>query len=212
VRLLLVRHGESTWNAQGRYQGRMDPPLSERGLQQAGALAQHLATCADSRPAAIVASPLARARRTADIVANRLGLGIHCDDRLIEISHGEWEGLLKSEVEQRWPDEMSAWRSAPQSVTFPHGESLADVHRRWCAFLDDAGSFFSPLLIVTHDVIVRLAVLDAKGEPAARFNSLASENAAITELCYSADGLRLVTLNHGSYLGALKQDTASQAL
>jgi phosphoserine phosphatase len=190
----------------------MDPPLSERGLRQAGALAEHLATCADSRPAAIISSPLARARRTADIVGNKIDLEIRCDDRLIEISHGEWEGLLKSQVEQRWPDAMSAWRSAPQSVTFPGGESLADVHRRWRTFLDDAGSSPSPLLIVTHDVIVRLAVLDAKGEPAARFNSLASENAAITELRYSADGLRLITLNRSSYLGAHGTDTASQAL
>jgi len=131
VKLLLVRHGESTWNAEGRYQGRKDPPLSARGALQAKALAERLSGSVDLRPNAIASSPLARARRTAETVAEKLACGVTIDERLIEISHGAWEGLLRTEIQRRWPDMMAAWRSAPDSVTFPGGESLADVQRRW---------------------------------------------------------------------------------
>lgn len=161
---------------------------------------------------AIVSSPLARARLTADVVGERVAQAIQLDDRLIEISHGKWEGLLRSEVEQRWPEEIATWRSDPEHVTFPGGESLGDVHRRWRAFVSGLGSFPSPLLIVTHDVIVRLAVLDARNEPLSRFSAIASENAALCEMSRHEDALRLVRVNDTSFLGADRADAASQAL
>lgn len=212
MKLLLVRHGESTWNAEGRYQGRMDPPLSERGLRQADALATYLASGIEAAPAAIVSSPLARALGTAEEVGRRVGIQPHIDERLIEISHGEWEGLRKREIEQRWPEMSAAWSSAPHSVAFPGGESLADVQRRWQEFLAHAARLASPLLIVTHDVIVRIAVLDAKREPMSSFNSFASENAAISELALTPQGLRLVKLNANTHLGVDRADPAKQAL
>jgi broad specificity phosphatase PhoE len=212
VKLLLVRHGESTWNAEGRYQGRHDAPLSERGLMQAQALAEHLAGSAQSRPNAIVSSPLARARDTARIAAERLGLRADVDESLVEISHGEWEGLLKSEIALRWPEMFAAWRSAPDSVRFPGGESLDDVRRRWRTFLSGAARNSSPLLIVTHDVIVRLAVLDARDQSLRDFNSFAAENAALTEIDYTPAGLQLIFLNERSYLGAHRVDPTAQAL
>ena len=212
MKLLLVRHGESTWNVEGRYQGRMDPPLSVRGEQQADALAAYAAAHAASRPKSIVASPLLRARQTADIVAGRLELPVQVDDRIIEVSHGAWEGLLKRDVERRWPEMMAAWRNAPETVVFPGGESLSDVVQRWRSFLSDAQGFPSPLMLVTHDVIVRLAVLEARGKPASQFNSLTAENAALTELDDTSGGLRLVRFNEQSYLGTLRADPATQAL
>ncbi len=212
MRLLLVRHGESTWNAEGRYQGRRDAPLSERGALQSNALAERLAADGDVRPRAIVSSPLSRARDTAAPTARMLGLDVDVDPDLIEISHGAWEGLLKSEIASAWPAMFAAWRDAPDSVRFPGGESLDDVRARWRSFVSDVERYPSPLLVVTHDVIVRLAVLDARGQPLSAFNSLTSENAAITEIDCVSPELHIVRLNDGSHLGDLRADPAAQAL
>jgi broad specificity phosphatase PhoE len=212
VRLLLVRHGESTWNAEGRYQGQRDVPLSPLGVRQAAALAQRLASDDDVRPRAIASSPLARARETAAPAARALGLEVDVSAGLIEISHGEWEGLFKPEIESTWPSMVAAWRTTPESVRFPGGESLDDVRTRWRQFARVVERYPSPLLVVTHDVIIRLAVLDARGEPLSAFNSLAAENAAITEIDYDSPKLHLVRLNDGSHLGDLRVDPAAQSL
>jgi probable phosphoglycerate mutase len=121
MRLLLVRHGESTWNVEGRYQGRLDPPLSPRGREQAQALAarlyrQQLARVDKNRLTGIVSSPLLRVRDTAQICAEAIGLPVDIDDRLTEISHGEWEGKLREEIANRWPEMIAAWRADPHTV------------------------------------------------------------------------------------------------
>ena len=210
--IFFVRHGESTWNAQGRYQGRCDPPLSERGKAQAGTLADRFAAEPAAAPRAVVSSPLSRARETAERSARALGLNVAIDDRLVEISHGHWEGLLKTEVAVRWPHMLEAWRTSPQTVRFPGGESLDDVQRRFRSFIERADAFESPLLVVTHDVIVRLAVLDARGEGLSAFNAIASENAAITQIEKTAGTLRLICLNERAHLGPHRVDPSLQAL
>ena len=213
MRLLLARHGESTWNVEGRYQGRRDAPLSPRGVAQARALAAHLAGLrAADMPKAIVSSPLQRARDTAMPAAQALGLDVSIDERLIEISHGEWEGLLKSEIAERWPAMYAAWRTAPDTVVFPGGESLDEVRARWRAFCGHASSMPAPLLVVTHDVIVRVAVLDARREPLRAFNAVIARNASIAQFSLSSGALALESLNEDAYLGDLRVDPAGQAL
>ena len=88
TRILLVRHGQSTWNADGRWQGRADPPLSELGVRQAEVAAE---TIADHGITRVWASPLVRAHQTASIVAQRLGLAVENDTRLQERDAGEWQ-------------------------------------------------------------------------------------------------------------------------
>lgn len=209
MRLLFVRHGESTWNLEGRFQGQLDPPLSKLGLQQAEAVAQRLAR---ARPAAIVSSPLIRGRRTAEIIANACEVPLETDDRLREISHGQWEGLLSAEVAQRWPAMLAQWRDRPERVHFPRGESLADVDIRLHSFLADSKGRPSPLLVCTHDVIVRLAVLWAQGAPLQRFWDAATDNASITEITIEGDRRALVRRNDVAHLEGLRSDLARQAL
>jgi probable phosphoglycerate mutase len=206
VKLILIRHGESTWNIEGRYQGRCDPPLSERGVAQAHAVARRLKLeSADQLPAAIVSSPLVRAVSTARIIASALDdLPVNTDTRLIEIDHGDWQGKLVAEVAQAWPDALAAWRTRPESVKFRNGESLADVRSRWRDFCRVAGAYPSPLVVVTHDVIVRLAVIDARGDELSAFNDLSIDNGSVTEL-----GSRI---NDTSHLGELQNSLADQAL
>ena len=99
--ILLVRHGETDWNLERRWQGHIDRPLNDVGRAQARALADRL----DSEPfAAVYSSDLARARETAEIVAAAHGLPVHLDPRLREADVGEWSGLTADEIERRYPE------------------------------------------------------------------------------------------------------------
>ncbi|HWC67427.1 MAG TPA: histidine phosphatase family protein [Acidimicrobiales bacterium] len=107
TRLLMVRHGQSTWNADGRWQGHADAPLSVLGEAQAAAAAEAIGDID-----VVVASDLARARRTAEIIADALGVGpALVDARLRERDAGAWTGLTRHEIEQRWPGHLAEWRT-----------------------------------------------------------------------------------------------------
>src|SRR5437764_381233 len=112
IRLLLVRHGESTWNAASRWQGQADPPLSpfgERQAEDAGARLAEIATIT-----AVWASNLVRARRTGDLIAQRLGIAQVREEPLLrERDVGAWSGLTRDEIEERWPGYLAARRSPP---------------------------------------------------------------------------------------------------
>jgi len=205
-----VRHGESTWNVERRFQGQLDPPLSELGLLQAQSLARRLAQ--ESRPAAIVSSPLQRARNTAEIVGERCHVPVSVDQRLIEICHGPWQGELEADVARRWPALYKQWHEMPDLARFPDGESLSDVEARFLSFVEDALVLPSPLLVCTHDVLVRLAVLWVRHLPLSRFSEWRSENAGITEMEVKPGERRLVRYNDIEHLDGLRSDVARQAL
>lgn len=214
MRLLLVRHGESTWNAQGRYQGRLDPPLSQRGRAQAQALASRLQSepFADGfKVGTIVSSPLERARDTAQACADVLALPLGTDERLTEISHGEWEGKLRGQIASRWPEMLATWRANPDLVRFPGGENLDQVRVRLDSFVRHLPAVGPMLLAVTHDVIVRIAILLAQGKPLSAFNEFQVDNAALNEFEVRNGILNAIRLNDTTHLGSLRSDAQSQA-
>lgn len=155
----VARHGETDWNRAARYQGRRESNLTPTGLQQAAALADALAGLGIDR---IVSSPLRRCVGTAWPLSQRVRIGIETDPRLVEIAHGDWEGRLRDDIAREDPDLFSRWQTNPGQVTFRDGESLADVTRRWRAF---AGALAGKngVAVLTHDVLVRVALLDATG-------------------------------------------------
>ncbi|MEJ5254950.1 MAG: histidine phosphatase family protein [Acidimicrobiales bacterium] len=109
TRILLVRHGQSAWNAEGRWQGRADPPLSQLGRLQARHAAARL-----GEVDVIIASPLQRAFDTARIIADELGVGpVLPEPDLVERDAGEWSGLTRAEIEERWPGWIEAGRRPP---------------------------------------------------------------------------------------------------
>lgn len=109
LQVLAIRHGQSAWNALGRWQGQADPPLTDLGRRQAFHAAQHLGTVD-----AIVASDLQRARETAEIIAEELGVGpVSVEPAFRERHAGEWEGLTKAEIEERWPGYLADRRRPP---------------------------------------------------------------------------------------------------
>jgi broad specificity phosphatase PhoE len=152
----MIRHGQTDWNREGRYQGQVDIPLNELGRRQAAGNGRYLATLGeDWRRWRFVSSPLGRARETMRIIRSELELAPddhESDERLIEVSFGEWEERLQSELEAQFPQEMAKrnadkWRHIP-----PGGESYAQASLRVTEFLD---CLQGPAVIVCHGGIIR---------------------------------------------------------
>jgi probable phosphoglycerate mutase len=154
-RLVLWRHGRTEWNATGRIQGQLDPPLDDIGIEQAHSAAIFLA---ELRPAAIVSSDLERAAVTADALSMRVGLPVSSDARLREIGLGTWEGLLREEVEQRFPGEFMAWMRGAD-VRRGGGETYAEVGARGAScVLEHLDKTDGVVVAVTHGGTARATI------------------------------------------------------
>ena len=125
--ILLVRHGATDWNLQGRCQGSTDRELSEAGLRQAKQIAALLAR---EKISAAYSSHLCRARQTAELISQPHDLPVLIEEELRELDHGELEGLTFNEIKTRYGDFLTRWRSEPADIRVPGGERLADVARR----------------------------------------------------------------------------------
>lgn len=216
MKLLLARHGETPWNAEGRYQGQVDIPLSEVGIGQAEALGHRLRELRIDRA---VASPLGRAAQTARLAlgAERAGM-LTLDQDLQEIGHGDWEGLLASEIQARDPERLAAWRNAPDTVQMPGagGESLQQVFERsWpaltraCAGLgkDDT------VLVVAHDAVNRVLLCHVLGIPFARLWGFRQAPTTLNLLeGEGVDTLEVVRLNDCSHHTSLFGEAKHRAL
>jgi len=209
--VLLIRHPESAWNRTGIYQGQTDIPLSPLGRAQAELVAARLSRESVSR---VVCSPLKRARTLAQAIARYHHLSPEPDGRITEIHHGPWEGLHRHEVERRFPEMFKAWNDRPHDVRFPGGESLADVHQRAVAPVEEilARPGDETWVVVTHDTVCRLVVAAAQGQPVVGFSSVGLENAGITTLV----GPHLIGsvqhLNDVEHLGEHRVNLGTQAL
>ncbi|HEX3394000.1 MAG TPA: histidine phosphatase family protein, partial [Acidimicrobiales bacterium] len=173
TRILLLRHGQSTWNAEGRWQGWSDPPLSQLGRAQAAEAARRLDGLGLT---SVTASDLDRARTTASAVAAALDLApVTVDPDLREYNVGDWEGLTRPEIERRWPDQMDDWRKG-RLIATPGGETRVAFLARVTAGLarlvasEDAGA--CPL-VITHGGVIRAVEQAAGGERSAVIDNLA---------------------------------------
>jgi len=126
--IVLIRHGETAWNAERRLQGHIDIALNAEGLRQAEALA---AALADERFDAIVASDLQRAHQTAQAVARVQGMAVQSDPGLRERCYGGFEGLLYAEIEARFPEEFAAWQAREIDSVMPPGVRVAESFRQF---------------------------------------------------------------------------------
>ena len=201
-RLLLVRHGVTDWNREGRFQGHMDPPLATDGEVEASLLADRLAADPELRPDRIVTSTLARARQTAEPIAGAAGVAIEEDRRLIEIGQGEWEGRTHADLAVSDADRYAAWRDARGIRQPPGGEAIAAATARVSALLDELDAVPAPSVIclVSHGGTLRIIaalLLAVPGEP--RW-SLDVDNASFGALARSGDAWRLERWNDTLHL------------
>jgi glucosyl-3-phosphoglycerate phosphatase len=172
-RLILVRHGESTWNAEERLQGQLDPPLSERGREQALALAPILDAVPDGR---VVCSDLGRARETAELL--RLEVA-RFDPRWREIDVGEWGGRTAAEIDAQ-DAALTNWRGGPRVAR--GGESWPDFTARVADAFDELVAAGGPWLVVCHGGCVRVAVAHVTGADPLRLGSPPNASATVFEL------------------------------
>jgi len=200
MRIILARHGETQWNVEGRHQGQtFDIPLSERGREQALALGRRLKGLDIVRA---VASPLLRARQTAELALGDRPLTL--DARLVELSHGAWEGRLTSEIQEAHPDLRRAWRETPHLVSPPGGEGFRDVEARAWPALCEACRDLGPeelAVLVTHDGVNRALLARILGLDLSRVWSFRQAPTCLNLLeGNDVDHLQVVRLNDAAHL------------
>lgn len=127
IQLILIRHGQTQWNREGRWQGQSDPPLNTLGRRQARRAALELR---GARPDHLYSSDLRRALETAHIIGADLGLAVIPDARLREINLGRWQGMLSPDIEAQYPDDFQGWHTSPLTMRPPDGEDLHTLAAR----------------------------------------------------------------------------------
>lgn len=167
--LLLIRHGETAWNAEGRFRGHADIDLSARGRQQAAELARRLPRCFPIEH--IYSSPLKRSLETARPLPKALGLSVVVEPALIDLDFGEWQGKLSEEVARKFPEEYAAWLSGDLAVQFPNGERLQAAVERLRGFIHDVSELHADEVVaaVTHEAVCQLANRLLTGAPLSSF-------------------------------------------
>jgi broad specificity phosphatase PhoE len=122
--LVLIRHGQTEWNVEGRWQGQADPPLNKRGLEEAHQAAQALDKF---KFVALYSSDLRRASETARTIGAEIGLPVTLDPRLREVNLGHWQGMLAADIQKQYPEEFRLWHESPLSVQPPGGEDVSTL-------------------------------------------------------------------------------------
>ncbi len=215
-RLLLVRHGETDWNREGRFQGQIDIPLNSRGVSQATAAREFLAPVLIHRA---YTSTMARPRQTAEVILEaHPGVPLTSTSGLVEIGHGRWEGCLEEEIAATWPELLAAWKREPHTVTMPEGETLQQVWDRSLATWQTIARGLAAEetgLVVAHDAVNKTILCALLGLSAADIWMVKQGNGGVSVVDYphGPGGLPVVScLNLTGHLGGVLDRTAAGAL
>jgi probable phosphoglycerate mutase len=162
TRLILLRHGETLWNLEQRYQGHLDSPLTDAGVLQSGALASRLAGYAFS---ALYSSDLGRALQTAEIIAKRTGHTLATDSRLRERHLGIFQGLSKREIRQKYPQEYGLYKSGGPDYAVPNGESATQACARLLDCLNELARRHAgeSIVVVAHGGVLSALLIHTLG-------------------------------------------------
>ena len=194
MRMLLLRHAETDWNRERRFQGGRDVPLSATGRQQAESAARLLAA---TRLDAVWSSPLRRARDTAAAIAAPQGLCVREEAAFREMGFGEWEGLTRDEVSASFPARYRGWTETPHLVVPPGAETLEEVRARVLAGLDELREAHDgqTVCVVAHGVSIRILILEALGLGLDRLWSFHVASTGISELEFRDDWAAVHRMN-----------------
>ncbi|HUF06078.1 MAG TPA: histidine phosphatase family protein [Candidatus Binatia bacterium] len=211
-RIVLVRHGVTDWNREGRFQGHQDPPLGEAGIREASLAAARIVADARLRPARVVASSLARAFDTGRAIATAAGVDVDPEPRLMEIGQGEWEGRTHAELEVADADRYREWRRAAGIRQPPGGETIAAATRRVKSLLDEIESSHAwPLCLVSHGGTLRILAHVLLSLGGGRSRALDVDNASISVATRYAGGWRLERWNDTLHLLGLEPTHVDEA-
>jgi alpha-ribazole phosphatase len=203
MRLILVRHGETMYNAQRRYTGQSDVPLNTLGERQSAALVESLAT---DHIDVIVTSDLERTRVTAESIARNHGLAVQEDIDLRELAFGEWEGYTYDQVLARNAKLVAQWRSDPATYAPPGGETVSQLRDRCARALRNWQTQYpeASVLWVTHGGLIGVLLCHVLGIDLKRRWQFRHDNASISEMHLSGERVTLVRLNETAHIRALK--------
>jgi phosphoserine phosphatase len=215
-RLLLVRHGETNWNRDGRFQGQIDIPLNENGQRQGEQAGDFLR---DVKIDAAVTSSMLRPKETAELILkHHPGVELQGREDLWEISHGTWEGKLESEIRATDGPLLDAWQAKPETVQMPEGENLDDVFKRAIGAWNDIATQTKPgttTLVVAHDAINKAILCHVTGIGPEAFWNFKQGNGAVSVIDYANGSDRppvLRAANITVHLGGVLDKTAAGAL
>lgn len=199
MHMILVRHGETDWNQENRFQGQHDPPLNDTGRIQCRALSEYVRA---RELHAAYSSDLQRAAETATIILQDCGDSLQVDSRLRERNFGLWEGNTRQEVQERFPESWNLWMTCFESHRPEEGESLSDLHGRLKGFLNEVLSAHphETVLVVGHGGSVKGLLCAALDAPLSAHRSFRIGNASISEVEHDGDRWRVRTLNDTCHL------------
>lgn len=199
TRIYLLRHAETTWNNERRYQGTLNSPLSELGWDQSILTRDALR---DAPLRAVYSSPLARAQETAHVIAEPHGLPVTSVTDLSEIRVGEWEGLTTSEIEARYADAVHQWYTTPHLARIPGGETIEEMRARAVAAFEEILSRHKDqtVAVVAHGGVNKSIILTALGAPLASYWRIRQHNACINVLAYEGARARVRIINETRHL------------
>jgi len=200
VKFFVVRHGETAWNKLGRFQGHTDIRLNDRGQSQARETA---VASEDWGCTAIYSSPLVRTVQVAEEIAKVTPMTVTHESRLKELSLGDLEGVTGEEMRNGWPALFAAWRSEPENMSMPNGESLAQLRdRTWQVILDIEQKHLpdESIVVISHNFAIRSIISELLGVPLAYFHRMSLHLASVCTFDSDERGRRLTGYNSTSHL------------
>jgi 2,3-bisphosphoglycerate-dependent phosphoglycerate mutase len=203
TRILLVRHGETDWNASGRIQGHSDTPLNAAGRLQARRAAQRLAR---EPIRALYSSDLARAFETAAIIGAPLGLTVVASPQLRERRYGEWEGLTSAEIQAHYPEQFAIWRARSTDFAPPQGETRNEILTRALAELQTIARRHvrEMVVVVSHGGLCYVLINHILGSVDADRREFTIGNASIHTLDVTRDQWSVISMNETAHLLGLE--------
>ena len=200
MKFFVVRHGETDWNKLGRFQGHTDISLNDRGLSQARETA---VASEDWGCTAIYSSPLVRTVQVAEEIAKVTPMLVSQEPGLKELSLGDLEGVTGEEMRNDWPALFAAWRTEPEKMSMPNGESLGELRdRTWQVILDieQKHSSDDSIVVISHNFAIRSIVNELLGMPLAYFHRMSLNLASVCTFDSDDRGRRLTGYNSTSHL------------
>ncbi len=200
MKFFLVRHGETEWNKLGRFQGHQDISLNERGLSQAKETAR---AAAEWGHCAIYSSPLVRTVQVAEEIAKVTPMPLAKEAGLKELSLGELEGVTGQEMREGWPVVFAQWRSNPELMSMPNGESLVELRERAWQVILDIEQKHEPedsVVVISHNFAIRSIVGELLGQPLEYFHRMSLNLASVCTFDSDDRGRRLTGYNSTGHL------------
>ena len=204
MRVILVRHGQTDWNQEGIFRGRIDVELNAEGIQQARTIGEKLSKIAVD---GIYSSPLSRAMETSEIIASFRNRAVQVLDELTDIDFGKWQGLSQPEAKERYPQIYTTWERRPEKVKIPDAETLDDVRIR---VINGLNSILSDqpdgtVIVISHGLVNKVLLCAVLGLANSHFWKIKQDNGAVNVFKYTEHGSKVFLMNDTSHIRTMNE-------